>query len=292
MISVVIVHWNTPGLLTACLESIRAERERSELVDAVVVTDCASDNDSAAGAVRNHPDVTLLRLERNDGYAAGCNAGIAASSSEFILFLNADTELKPCAIEVLLRCISLNPRIGLVAPLIVNTDASLQSTGYRFPGVANVLFDLLPLPNRLRGSALNGRLDPGNLFHPYSVDYALGAALLLRRTALNQIGGWPEEYRMYSEEVDLARRLDAAGWTRLLEPRAIVVHHGGASTAQRPAEMQASLWRSRGRYHRTWSSRQRQIAIRGAVEVASRLAGEENDGAVVRRSFAEGLAGQ
>lgn len=291
MISVVIVHWNTPALLDACLRSIQAERAHSDHISEVIVVDCDSDGD--AGEIgHNSPDVELLRQERNDGYAAGCNAGMAHTSSDFILFLNADTEVKPGATAALVRCINLNPRIGLVAPLLVNADTTLQSTGYRFPGVANVLFDLVPLPDRLRGSQLNGRVDPGNRFHPYAVDYALGAALLVRRAALEQVGGWPEDYRMYSEEVDLARRLDNAGWRRLLEPRAVVVHHGGASTGQRPVEMQAALWNSRGRYHRAWSTRTRQLAIRGIVEVATRMPGVDADGAAVRRSFAAGLAGQ
>jgi len=291
LISVVIVHWNTPDLLAACLRSIQTEREHSGCISDVIVVDCDSDGDACAFALKGH-GVELLRLERNDGYATGCNAGLARTSSDFILFLNADTELKPGATGTLLRCINLNPRIGLVAPLLVNANGTLQSDGYRFPGVANVLFDLLPLPDRLRGSRLNGRLDPGNLFHPYTVDYALGAALLVRRAALDQVGGWPEDYRMYSEEVDLARRLDEAGWARLLEPRAVVVHHGGASTGQRPVEMQAALWHSRGKYHRAWSTRTRQLAIRGTVEIASRMSGNDVDGAEVRRSFAAGLAGR
>ena len=291
MISVVIVHWNTPDLLAAGLRSIQTEREHSGCISDVIVVDCDSDG-NACQFVRTGNGVEVLRLERNDGYAAGCNAGLARTSSEFILFLNADTELEPGASGSLLRCINLNPRIGLVAPLLVNADSTLQSTGYRFPGVVNVLFDLLPLPDRLRGSRLNGRIDPGNQFHPYTVDYALGAALLVRRSALEQVGGWPEEYRMYSEEVDLARRLDDAGWRRLLEPRAVVVHHGGASTGQRPVEMQAALWRSRRKYHRAWSDRPRQLAIRGIVEVASRMSGDSVDGAAVRRSFAAGLAGR
>lgn len=292
MISIVIVHWNTPDLLAACLDSITPAEAGSKLISDVTIVDCASPDASFVAVAANDPAVNLVRLERNDGYAAGCNAGIAATSSELVLALNADTELRPGSIEPLLRCFNLNPRIGLVAPLIMNSDGTIQSAGYRFPGVANVLCDLLPVPDRLRGSRLNGRLDPGNLYHPYAIDYPLGAAIALRRSALEEIGGWNESFRMYSEEVDLARRLEAAGWSRLLEPRSRVIHHGGASTAQRPHEMQAALWRSRGRYHRLWTSRHQRTALRSIIEVATRITGSQSDGQAIRRSFAEGLAGR
>ncbi|CAN5621734.1 glycosyltransferase family 2 protein [soil metagenome] len=291
MISIVIVHWNTPDLLAACLDSM-LRADDAGLIEDVIVVDCASTDESFVAIAGNFPAVKLVRLDRNDGYAAGCNAGLAATSSEFVLFLNADTSLLPDSIDLLLRCLNLNPRIGLVAPLLLNPDGTPQSAGYRFPGVANVLCDLLPVPDRIRGSESNGRLDPGNLYHPYAIDYPLGAAMALRRAALEDIGGWNESFRMYSEEIDLARRLDSAGWSRLLVPRARVIHHGGASTGQRPTEMQAALWRSRGRYHRLWSSRIQRLTLRSTIEVATRIAGDRSDGQLIRQSFADGLAGR
>lgn len=292
MISIVIVHWNTPDLLAACLDSTLRSDNDAKLIEDIIVVDCASTDEAVVAIAGNYPAVKLVRLDRNDGYSAGCNAGLAAASSEFVLFLNADTALLPDSIDPLLRCFNLNPRIGLVAPVLLNSDGSLQSAGYRFPGVANVLCDLLPVPDRIRGSAINGRLDPGNLFHPYAIDYPLGAAIALRQSALEEIGGWNESFRMYSEEVDLARRLEAAGWSRLLEPRSRVIHHGGASTAQRPHEMQAALWRSRGRYHWLWTSRYRRLMLRSVIEVATRVTGSQSDEQAIRWSFAEGLAGR
>lgn len=287
MISVIVVHWNTPDLLYDCLISLRDSRP-NDLAETIVV-DCASDREHAAGLVSKFNNTTLVQMDRNDGYAAGCNAGIPTSSGEFLLFLNADTTVAPGAIDTLRACFDLNPRIGLVAPLLLNPDHSIQSSGYTFPGAINVVCDLLPVPDRLVESELNGRVSPGNQGLPFAVDYALGAAVAVRREALDAVGGWDESYGMYSEEIELARRLADADWTRLVEPRAIVVHHGGASTGQRPNEMQTALWRSRGMYHRRWTTPRKRALLRAIVEGASRVRLWNPQGEVVREAFAAGI---
>lgn len=287
MISVVIVHWNTPDLLRNCLASI-LETAPDSLTNTIVV-DCDSHGCGIDGLIAQFEGVRLIQMPRNDGYAAGCNAGFDALKTNTILFINADTELQPGAVAALRECFELNSRIGLVAPLLLNPDRSLQSSGYTFPGFANVICDLLPIPNRIRGSTLNGQVDAGNLGLPYAVDYALGAAIAVRTAALKEIGGWDENYGMYSEEVDLARRLDQAGWRRLIEPKAQVVHVGGASTSQRATAMQAALWRSRGLYHHRWSGRGKRLALRALVNVASHLSQKRGEGKLIRDAFAAGL---
>jgi N-acetylglucosaminyl-diphospho-decaprenol L-rhamnosyltransferase len=289
MFAIVIVHWNTPDLLDACLQSI--EGTSSTVVEDIIVVDCASDEGSAARIAERYRGTRLVCLDENRGFAAGCNAGYQEVSSPSVLFLNADVALAPGALDALARCFDLNPRIGLVAPLLLNADGSVQSAGYRFPGFSNVAFDLLPLPDRLRGSRLNGRISPGNFELPYAVDYALGAAVAIRSEALNEVCGWNEEFGMYSEEIDLCRRLDDCGWTRLIEPRARATHFGGASTSQRPVEMEHALWRSRGRYHRRWSTKLRQAALFAMVKSLTRLNDNRGRGSMIRTAFRAGLRG-
>ena len=287
MISIVIVHWNTPSLLTDCLASIGAQISTN--VAETIVVDCASSTGDVRRLVESFNHVRLIQLSDNPGYAGGCNAGFRETETEFVLFLNADVVLDPRAIETLVDCFSLNPRIGLVAPVLFNPDGTVQSSGYSFPGLANAAFDLLPFPNRLRGSRLNGRRSPGNSFHPYATDYALGAAVAMRSEALHDIGGWDGRFGMYSEEVDLCQRLRARDWVRLVEPRAQIVHIGGASTAQRPNEMARALWHSRGRYHRRWSSRAQRNSLRWLVEFATRAGPSREQGTIIRDAFVAGL---
>jgi N-acetylglucosaminyl-diphospho-decaprenol L-rhamnosyltransferase len=273
-ISIVIINWNVARLLDGCLASIFQGTEASDSSVEVIVVDNGSDERDYRQVVENHPVDRLIELETNLGYGAACNAGAAAARGEALLLLNPDTFLLPGSLDLLWNTMQIAPHIGLVAPMLLNRDGTLQSAGYRFPGVANLLFDLLPLPARLYESPLNGRIHTGNGELPYAIDYALGAALMIRRSAFEQVGGFDESYFMYSEEVDLQRRLADAGWTRLLAPAARIIHLGGQSTSQRPADMEAALWQCRARYLQRWSSpgqhRLEKLAVRAATAIDDR----------------------
>lgn len=269
-LSIVVVHWNVPELLAACLTSIDSECKRTDLVVETFVVDNASPDSAFRCVVDAVRGAELIELEENRGYAAGCNAGITRARGDAILLLNPDTELRPGALDVLWQALHISAHIGLVAPLLLNPDGSVQSAGYSFPGVANVLFDLMPLHPRLYESPLNGRMPVSDGVQPMKIDYPLGAAMLLRRAALDDVGPLDESYGMYSEEVDWARRLANGGWTALLAPSARVVHRGGQSTGQRPEAMYEALWTSRAMYYRRYATVWQRRVIRGLVSVGTR----------------------
>ncbi|MEX2315424.1 MAG: glycosyltransferase family 2 protein, partial [Thermomicrobiales bacterium] len=260
-VSIVVVNWNVAHLLAGCLRSVVTEVKRSGLTTSVVVVDNASPDRRFREVVRAIPGVELLELDENRGYAAGCNVGIRQVRSEAVLLLNPDTELLPGSLSTLWKTLLIAPHVALAAPLLLNPPGSIQSAGYRFPGIANVLFDLFPLHPRLVESPLNGRVPVGDGVQPVRIDYPLGAAMLLRRTALDAVGPLDETYGMYSEEIDLAKRLADAGWTTLLAPSARVIHHGGQSTGQRPDAMHEALWLSRALYFERHGTRQQRVVI-------------------------------
>lgn len=290
-IAIVVVHWNVPRLLDACLASIAADVSRTYLTTETLVVDSASDTPELRAVLARHPEALTLFMDENRGYAAGCNAGIQATISEAVLLLNPDTGLLPGALETLWRTLQIRPHIGLVAPLLLNADGSLQSWGYRFPGARNVLLEFFSLHPRLVESTFNGRMEHGDGLLPIAIDYPLGAAMLVRRAAAEHAGLLDEDYGMYCEEIDFAQRLARDGYTRLLAPSARVVHHGGQSTGQRPAAMHEALWLSRARYYRRWSSRRTRRAAWLAVELGTRWqdrrAGSERHAANarIRRAF-------
>lgn len=294
MFSIVIVHWNTPELLRACLDAVVGEAANSGSVAEIIVVDSASPGEGFRTAIPRHPAIRLIEMPENRGYAAGCNAGAAEASREHLLFMNADVELQPGSVEVLCAILNLSPHIGLVAPLLQNPDGTLQSAGYSYPGIANVVSDLFPVGATFYNSRLNGRFTPGDGVLPYKVDYPLGAVLAVKRAALDEVGGWDESYGMYCEELELCRRLDKGDWTRVIAPRARAIHHSGRSTSQRPAEMREALWRSRGRYHRRWESRVKFQAIRALLAAGTHYRSlnapdEIRDGnRSFRRAFDEG----
>jgi GT2 family glycosyltransferase len=253
-LSVVIVHWNTPALLDACLRSLAAELPRAELDVETLVVDNASPGDAFAHVLARYPWARALPMAENRGFAAGANAGLAAAAGAGMLLLNADVELEPGALRMLWDTLWIAPHVGLVAPLLLNTDGSLQSQGYRFPGLVNVALVFWPLQPRLVESPLNGRVRLGDGVTPIAIDYPLGAAMLVKRAALDAVGPLDEGFGMYSEEIDWARRFKAAGWTILLTPAARVTHHAGQATRQRPAAMRAAQWTSRARYFARWGT--------------------------------------
>ena len=271
-VSIVIVHWNVAHLLAGCLRSVVAEVERSGLTASILVVDSASPDRSYREIVSAYGEVELLALEENRGYAAGCNAGIRCGDSEAVLLLNPDTELLPGSLLTLWETLQIAPHIAMTAPLLLNTDGSIQSAGYRFPGVANVLFDLFPINHRLAESPLNGRVPVGDGVQPIRIDYPLGAVMMLRRSALEEIGLLDESYGMYSEEIDLARSMAGAGWTTLLAPAARVLHHGGQSTGQRPETMHEALWSSRAAYFERFGRPRQRAIIAAIVEAGMRWA--------------------
>ncbi|MFN3337534.1 MAG: glycosyltransferase family 2 protein [Thermomicrobium sp.] len=251
-LSVVIVTWNVRGLLPACLESLHADLKASGLESEVLVVDNGSSDGTVELVAERFPFVQLIALGENRGFAAANNIGFARSHGRAILLLNPDTEVLPGAITWLWRALYAAPHVGLVGARLLNSDGSLQSAGYRFPGYVQNLLDFFPIHPRLLGSRLNGRFGPGDGLTPFAVDHPLGACMMVRREVVQEVGGLDEGYFYYSEEIDWCRRIRAAGWTILTAPAALVVHHAGGSTRQVSEASFLQLHRSRARYFARW----------------------------------------
>ncbi len=248
-LSVIIVNYNAGSLLSACVRSVLAAWPAGTGGE-IVVVDNASTDGSGERAAAEYGQVRLVRLETNRGFGAALNHGLGLAPAEFALLLNPDTELRPGAIDRMLDTLTAYPNAGLVGPRLIYPDGRLQHSAFRFPDLVQVAVDLFPdLLGRLYDSPLNGRY-PAAAYegrHPFRADFILGACMLGRYRALAEVGFFDEQFFMYCEEVDLAFRLRRAGWEILCEPRAVVVHHGGASTGQVRTEALRWLWQSRFR---------------------------------------------
>ncbi|MDI3339131.1 MAG: glycosyltransferase family 2 protein [Sphaerobacter sp.] len=273
-ITTIIVSWNTRELLARCLASVERELDRSGLRGEIMVVDNASTDGTPELVRERFPAVSLLALEANRGFAAANNLALARARGAAVLLLNPDTELLPGALRALWLALHAAPHVGMAGALLLNPDGSLQSAGYRFPGLAQLLIDLFPLHPRLVASRLNGRVAPGDGLSPVAIDHPLGACMLVRRAVVDEVGGFDEGYFLYSEEIDWCRRIAAAGWTIVTAPAARVIHHGGQSTGQMPEAMLRQLHRSRARYYRRyhapWFLRVAAAAARAAAAVEAR----------------------
>ncbi len=267
-LSVVIVSWNTRELLDGCLHSVVDNTKIDRISTEIVVVDNASTDGTVEKLEAKYPRVNFVPLQSNIGFAAATNVGIRQASGQYVLLLNPDTQVCPGSLSVLIKALDTMPHVGMVSGLLVNPNGSLQSSGYRFPGLMQSFLDFFPLHPRLIDTALNGRVLPGDRIAPYEVDYPLGACMLVRREVIYQVGPLDESYFMYSEEVDWCQRIRAAGWSILIAPEARIVHYGGQSTSQMPEEMYLQLHRSRAQY----LQRHKSGAFLHAVELMARAA--------------------
>ncbi len=270
-VAVVIVSYNTAGLLRDCLTSLRA----CTLPLRIVVVDNASQDGSPALVQTEFPEVVLVALAHNPGFAGGTNIGLAHLAGQplpaegvsmappdaatqlqiavpYVLILNPDTVVHPGAIEAMATFLDAHPRVGLVGPRLLNPDGTIQPAAFRFPTLLMTALDLFPpgevLPGRLYGSWWHGRYPQEAGATPFPIDHPLGACMLVRATVLASVGPLDEAYFMYSEEIEWCWRIRQAGWAIWQVPAARVIHVGGAATRQFRWKMLVALWRSRARF--------------------------------------------
>ncbi|MBP7692131.1 MAG: glycosyltransferase family 2 protein [Anaerolineales bacterium] len=285
-LGIVIVNWNVRALLAACLDSIYVELAHSPLSARVCVVDNASSDGSPDFVRAQFPNTLLIEAE-NRGMGAGNNLGLRAlgvggpAAPFAVLILNPDTLVRPGALRQLVDFMRARPAAGVAAPLLRNSDGSLQHSGFHFPGVRQAALDLYPLPGRLArwmDSPLNGRY-PARWYaagDPFRVDHSLGAAFLVRAAALERGELFDEAFHMYCEEIDAQWRLGRAGWETWIVPGAEIVHLGGQSTAQDPSRSFVQLWTSRQRLYRRYHGPVVNGLVRGLVLAALRGRVREN----------------
>jgi len=256
-LSIVIVSYNTRALLQACLASlvqIASPGSRHPLVaesgdvsSEIIVVDNGSSDGSPDMVCTEFPTVKLIASE-NIGFAAGSNKGIAQARGRYILLLNPDTIVLDDALGTLVRFMDGHPRAGAAGGHLLNPDGSFQHSAFRFPNLWMSFFDFFPLNHRVLNSRLNGRYPMSWYEHSFQIDHPLGACLLMRREAIEQVGMLDEGFFMYSEEIDWCWRVRQAGWEVWHVADAPVIHYGAQSTRQFRHRMFIELFRSRYRY--------------------------------------------
>ena len=190
--------------------------------------------------------IEVLANDRPLSFAANINRGIAATTGEYVLLANPDVLPEPGAVAALVEFADAHPRAGLVGPLVFWPDGRWQPTLRRFPTVLGTLWRRTPLrllrrPYEHQISHYGTRPDG-----PVRGDWLLGGAcLLMRRTMLEELGGWDPGYRHYVEDIDIAYRAARAGWERWLVPDAVVTHDYAAVIDKRFLSRH-TLWHLRG----------------------------------------------
>ena len=232
IVSVIIVNWNTKEHLRRCLQSLTQHSAPNTPHLEIIVVDNASIDGSAEMVQREFPQVRLVVNDENIGYAAANNQGAAIAKGRYLLLLNPDTVVPNEAINCLVEFSEAHPDAGIVAPKLVYPDGSLQPSVRSFPTPAALLFSALLLDRIFPKSRIFGRyrMTWFRYDQVIEVDQPMASALLVRKTAWEQIGGMDETMPIFFNDVDLCWRLKKAGWRIYFVPDAVIVHHHGAST--------------------------------------------------------------
>jgi hypothetical protein len=246
ILSVIVVNWNTGDLLRRCLESIYADL--SEIQAEVLVVDSASTDQSLVAAQEQFPQARYIRTPVNVGFGSANNLALRQASGDYLLLLNPDTLVHPGAIKTLLNFMEQNPRVGAAASRLLNADGSLQYSCSPEPTLGREFLRMFHLGS-VRPDGYYS-METWDLAAPRRVEVILGACMLVRRTALDHAGPFDERFFMYSEEVDLCRRIRLAGWKIYWVPQALITHYGGQSTRQMAAEMFVQLYRAKIEFFR------------------------------------------
>lgn len=222
-LSVVILNWNGRRHLERYLPSVVAHTEGDA---EVVVADNGSTDDSLQWLRLNYPDVRVIRLDRNYGFAGGYNRALREVASEYVLLLNSDVEVTAGWWQPLVEVLDTESDVAAVAPKLL---ADMERTKFEYAGAAGGFIDYLGYPF-CRGRILsNVEEDRGQYDNRRDIFWASGAAMCCRREVFESLGGFDEDFFAHMEEIDLQWRMQLAGWRIVVEPKSVVYHLGGGT---------------------------------------------------------------
>ena len=239
-VDVVVVSYESRDELRNCVEPLSRHPQLS-----VVVVDNAS-RDGSLESIRDL-DVNAIGLERNTGFAHGCNRGWREGRAPHVLFVNPDARIGAASIRLLVDAAREGATAAAV-PRAVGTDGHLDFSLRRFPRLFSTYAQALFLHRLFPAAAWTDELvrEPEAYTTPHDVEWASGVCVLIRRQVLEFLDGWDEGFFMYGEDIDLCKRINDAGYRIRFVPNAVVEHRGGAS-APRPSLL-PTLAASRVRY--------------------------------------------
>jgi hypothetical protein len=229
LVDVAIVTWNTRETTVKAIETLLAAEPAGVL--RVLVRDNASSDGTAEAIAEVYPDVSVDAGKANLGFAGGVNTILARSTAPWVLLLNSDAWPEPGAISRMVECAERHPRAAAVVPLLLRPDGALEPSTW-------------PLPSL--GLSMSAALHPTKHLWKHDaerpVEWAVGAAWLLRRSAVEEVGELDDSLFMYAEDVEWCWRAKDAGWEMWFTPDSVVRHIGNASGKQRYGAKQPAAW--------------------------------------------------
>lgn len=224
-LSLIIVNYGNAGLTRECIKNFNGHTLTNASIE-IIVVDNSNDAALAETLATRYPGVLYLPVQTNTGFARGNNIGIAQARGRFIGIVNYDITPLPGALDALVAYMDAHLDVGIAAPQLHNPDESVQQSYYRFhtlmtPLYRRLILGRLPLGKKHLDSFL---MQDVSMTEPRDIDWALGAFLLIRKTALEEVGVFDERFFLYFEDTDLCRRFWAKGWRVRYLPHVHMLH--------------------------------------------------------------------
>lgn len=242
-LSIIVVNWNTRDMLADCLVSILRHAPLCRFE--VIVVDNGSEDGSQAMVRRDFPEVRLLEMQDNLGFAAANNVGFGAAEGAALLMLNSDTLVRGGVLQASLNYLQARPQVGAVGCRVLNADGSHQVSAGCYPSQPFLLGQLLGW-SRLMPRVARRAPDRSAA----SVETLSGCFILMRRAVLDRIGGLDEAFFFFGEETDWCKRARAAGFDLHYAPVGEITHLGGGSSKPLRFKRDVMLSQATVRLHR------------------------------------------
>ena len=252
MVSLITVNYNALDATCALLDSLKAHLHSCQWE--VIVVDNASRQDEAASIRERYPWAKVVRSEVNLGFAGGNNLALPLATGEYLYFVNNDTEVKTDCLNELCRALDANPKAGMVCPKVYFFDRphTIQFAGYTD-------LDGFRMHNHMIGY---GCPDDGSFDVPLTTAFPIGAAMMVKREALEDVGPMAECYFLYYEERDWGAAFRRKGWDILYEPGSCIYHKDSLTTGRESPLSTFYMLRGRQIYaYRNFSGTTRIAAI-------------------------------
>lgn len=230
-ITFVIVTWNNEKEISECLKTVS---KYSPDTSKIIVVDNNSSDSTTTIIEEQFPEVTLIKSDENLGFAKGNNIALNATTTEYVCFLNPDVILTQDIVTPSINMLKTNDRIGLVSCRLNNRDGSWQPSTFSFANSKNLYYEILHIGEFMPQNICKKRFI--NYYRPienFNPDWVIGAEMIMRTEEAQKIGGFSTEYYMYTEDMDLCKKISTILHKNVLFlPNHSLIHLGGASESQ------------------------------------------------------------
>lgn len=233
-LDIVLVNWNAGRRLQRCISSIELAQQESFHIDRVIVVDNASSDGSEEGLQSAGLPLVVIPNETNRGFAAACNQGAEGSNADYLLFLNPDVVLEPCALgeSVAFMQQPENARVGICGIQLLDATGSIARSCARIPRAGH-FFAMATGLERIAPSRFPGALmEEWDHQASRAVEHVIGAFFLVRRSLFASLGGFDERFFVYLEDIDFSCRARQSGWNSYYLANVRAEHSGGGCSEQ------------------------------------------------------------